>query len=96
VEKGMIVIGLEQGGPGERLGLHKGDIVVQLGRFYLSNEDLLGAVLEDVQPGERLAIGIVRGNMIVRATIQARRGDAAPAADPPATRPGRRSAGKRI
>ena len=46
-----------------------------MGRWYVTNLDSVGAILEDVQPGQGLRIGIVRGNMRAWATIRARKID---------------------
>ena len=65
----MQVTGVERGGPAERLGIRRGDVVFQLGRWYVTDTDRLGAILEDVRAGEAMRIGIVRG--IVRGNVRA-------------------------
>ena len=69
---GMQVTGVERGGPAERLGIRRGDVVFQLGRWYVTDTDRLGAILEDVRAGEAMRIGIVRGNVRTWTTIRAR------------------------
>ena len=69
---GMLVTGVERDGPAEKLGIRRGDIVFQLGRWYVTDLDRLGAILEDVQAGELLRVGIIRGNVRAWAAIQVR------------------------
>ncbi|HOF18814.1 MAG TPA: trypsin-like peptidase domain-containing protein [Phycisphaerae bacterium] len=68
VSQGLAVVALDAEGPAERIGLKPKDVVFQLDRLYVKDLDDLGSVLEDVAPGERLLIGIVRGN--VRAWVE--------------------------
>ncbi len=70
IAEGMVVTGLAKGGLGERVGLHRGDILFQLGKWYMKNWDGIISVLEDAQPGEILRIGVLRGNVRAWATIQ--------------------------
>ncbi len=77
-EAGLLVTSVEAGGPSERLGLRRGDIIFQLGRWYVTDLDRVGAVLEDVQAGQKLRIGIIRGNVRAWTVIEARRFDTSP------------------
>jgi serine protease Do len=70
---GMLVTGVEREGPADRLGIRRGDIVFQLGRWYVTDLDRLGAILEDVTAGEALRIGIIRGRARAWTTIRVRR-----------------------
>jgi len=81
VEEGLLVVGVEQGGPADRLGVRLKDVFFQVGRLYVKDLETLGRVLEDVQPGERLHVGLVRGCVRAWATIQARK-EAPPAEEP--------------
>ena len=79
VEAGLLVTEVVPGGPADRLGIRRRDIVIQLGRFYVADLDEIGAVLEDVRPGDSLRIDIIRGRTRAWATITARQPPAAPA-----------------
>ena len=80
LEWGMLVTAVERGSPAARLGLRRGDVVFQLGRWYVTDLERLGAILEDVKPGQVLQIGILRSNEGAWTTIQARRIDTLPPA----------------
>ena len=75
----MLITGVVTGAPAHRLGIRRGDVVFQLGRWYVTDLDTVGAILEDVRPGERLRIGILRGRVRALVVITARQ--------PPTTRP---------
>ena len=79
VEQGLLVVEVEKGSPADVLGLRRGDIVFQIGRWYVTSMETVGSVLEDVPAGAGVRIGIIRGNVRAWATMKARQ--------PPATRP---------
>lgn len=62
VDRGVVVTGIDPDGVADRLRLAVGDVIYQLGRWYVRELDNVGAILEDVQPGDVLRIGIIRGN----------------------------------
>ena len=68
---GLVVVGIDAGGPADRLGVRLKDVLFQVGRFYVKDLDQLGMILEDVGPGEGIRIGGVRGNVRYWATIRA-------------------------
>ncbi len=77
VEAGLLVTGVEGGSPAGQLGLRRGDIVFQMGRWYTPDLEMVGAILEDVAPGTMMQLGIIRGRVRAWAAIKARK--------PPAT-----------
>jgi len=74
-DRGLLVGGVVRDSPAGRLGVRVRDVLFQLGGDYVGSLDDMGKVLEDVQPGQVLRIGIVRGN--VRYWTQLRLGEAA-------------------
>ncbi len=68
----LLVVGLDPGGPADKLGLELKDIVFQVGNFYVKDLDSLGIILEDFKPGQAVKIGIARGNVRAWAPIRAR------------------------
>ncbi len=80
LEWGMFVTAVERGSPAARLGLRRGDVIFQLGRWYVTDLERLGAILEDVKPGQALQMGILRGNEGALTTIRARTIDTSPPA----------------
>lgn len=70
-ERGLVITRIVRGGVAERVGLEVGDVLFQLGRSYVLTPDDLGTVLEDVEPGQVLRIGIVRGRYRIWGQIQA-------------------------
>lgn len=94
VDAGLLVVGVDAGGPADRIGLRPRDIIFQVGRFYVQDLDALGMLLEDVPPGEAVKIGVARGSVAAWVTIQASRAaqprpgpQTAPATQPPKPRP---------
>ena len=71
VGRGLLVVGVEGGSIAEKLGLELGDVVFQVGKWYVRDLDNLGILLEDIKPGQRIQIGIVRGNVRAWASITA-------------------------
>jgi serine protease Do len=74
VDRGLLVVGLEEGSPAQRLGIEVRDVLFQVGKFYVTDLETLGVVLETIEPGERVQIGIVRGNVRTWVHITARKG----------------------
>jgi serine protease Do len=78
VESGLVVMSVEADSPAEKLGLRRGDVVFQVGRFYVGDLDKLGAILEDLQAGASLQIGIIRGTTRAWGPITARQAEPPP------------------
>jgi len=81
LEAGLLVTGVVANGPAARLGIRRGDVIFQLGRWYVTDLDRVGSILEDVQPGDRVGIGILRGNARMWSTITAGEVDVSPPPD---------------
>jgi len=71
---GLLVVGIEAGSPADKLGLKLKDILFQVDRLYVKDADGLGIIIEDLQGGRSVKIGIVRGLIRVWAPIRARKG----------------------
>ncbi|NBB95963.1 MAG: PDZ domain-containing protein [Planctomycetes bacterium] len=76
---GLLVVGVEEHSPGHRIGVRAGDILFQLGEAHVKDLDTLGRLLEDVDGGELIRIGILRGSTAALTQIRLRE---APAAEP--------------
>ena len=72
VSRGLLVVGLDEGGPAHRLGLRLKDVLFQVDKYYVHSLDDLGMILEDVQAGRSIKIGIARGHVRAWANITAR------------------------
>ena len=59
--RGLVVVGIEAGSPAQKLGIDLKDIIFQIGRFYVTDLDTLGVILEDVKPGDAIRLGGARG-----------------------------------
>ncbi len=77
IGRGLLVVGVEANSPANRLGIEVRDVVFQMGRLYATDLDGLGMILEDVQAGQKMQIGIVRGNVRAWAPITARKASSA-------------------
>jgi len=73
LDGGLLVVGIEQGSPANRIGLRLKDVIFQAGKFYVTDLETLGILLEDFPAGEALRIGVARGSVAVWARIVARR-----------------------
>jgi serine protease Do len=59
-DTGLVVVHLESGSPGYQIGIEPNDVLVSIGRHYLSTLDDLGVLLESVKPGDVVPFSVVR------------------------------------
>ncbi len=57
---GVIVVGVEPDSPGQRAGIAPGDLLVSLGRYWLTDVDDLGTLLAEARSGQLVDIGFRR------------------------------------
>ncbi|UCD74495.1 MAG: trypsin-like peptidase domain-containing protein [Phycisphaerales bacterium] len=57
---GLLVLDVERGGPADQLGIVRRDILLSLGRHYVSSLEELGQLLEPVDAGRKLDVSILR------------------------------------
>ena len=72
VDRGLLVVGVDADSPADALGIQLKDVIFQMHRFPVTDLDALGIILEEVKGGQKVQIGIVRGNVRAWATIAAR------------------------
>ena len=84
VGSGLLVVGVDAGRPAHAIGIALKDVLFQVGRYYVKDLDTLGVTLEDVQPGQTVRVGIVRGSIATWVQLRA-----APADQDAAPRPRR-------
>ncbi|MFW6133755.1 MAG: trypsin-like peptidase domain-containing protein [Planctomycetota bacterium] len=77
-DRGLLIVGVSEGGPAHKLGLRLKDILFQVDKYYVADLEDLGMVLEGVQPGRRIRIGIIRGRQAVWLVVRTRRDADAP------------------
>ncbi len=65
---GLIVTGLDKGGPGERAGLERGDVLLRFGSLSLDTLDHLSVALEQVGEGQ-VGLLLLRRGRLYRAII---------------------------
>ncbi|MFP4052291.1 MAG: trypsin-like peptidase domain-containing protein [Phycisphaerae bacterium] len=73
LDAGLLVTGVEEGGPADRLGIHLKDVIFQVGRLYVKKPSEIATMLEDLQPGDRIRVGLARGNVAAWVVLPARR-----------------------
>lgn len=78
LDSGLLVVGVTKGSPADRIGLRLKDVIFQVGRYYVTDLDTLGIVLEDVRPGDVVRLGVGRGSVVTWVQIRAARGPARP------------------
>ncbi len=71
VDAGLVVTEVRRDGPADGLGMRPRDVLFQVGRLFVKDMDDLGMVLEDVEPGDRLRLGVARGSVRVWVTAVA-------------------------
>jgi S1-C subfamily serine protease len=69
LEEGVIVAGVVPGGPGERAGLREGDVIVSFDAEEISSRRDLYMRLWRHEPGERIAIEVMRDNKVCRVDV---------------------------
>ncbi len=57
---GVIVMGVEPRSPADQLGLRPGDLLVSMGRYWLTDVEQLGALLAEVLPRDPIDVGFRR------------------------------------
>lgn len=65
VNQGLLVVGIEPGSPAQKLGIKLKDVILKVGRLYVTDMETLGVLLEDVQPGQVVKIDLIRNNIRV-------------------------------
>jgi serine protease Do len=73
LESGLMVTSVDEGSPAEKVGLKLKDVIFQVGRMYVKSPADVGALLEDLKPGESVRIGVARGNVAAWVTLTARK-----------------------
>ncbi|MBE3069643.1 MAG: trypsin-like peptidase domain-containing protein [Planctomycetes bacterium] len=71
VDRGMLVAGVEKGGPADKAGFRAGDVVVQIDRYRVEDADTLGSLMAQVDPGDGILFYVVRGRTVARALLMA-------------------------
>jgi S1-C subfamily serine protease len=66
LEEGVVIAGVVPGGPGERAGLREGDLIVSFNAEEIGSRRDLYMRLWRHEPGERVAIEVMRGNKVNR------------------------------
>jgi S1-C subfamily serine protease len=59
VDVGALVLEVAPGGPAERAGLQRGDVIVGFGGQSVADSEALGALIRSRRPGQRVEVGIV-------------------------------------
>ena len=78
VDRGLLVAGVEPGSPAAATGLRAGDVIVQVDRYRVADLETLGALLVQVEKGNRILFFVVRGQSVMQAALTARAGTDGP------------------
>ena len=70
--QGLVITKTENGGPAAAAGLRPLDVIVQIGRFRLTQPDHLGLLLQQVKTGASIQVVIVRRDYFGRAVVKVR------------------------
>ncbi len=72
LDSGLLVVGIDADGPADRIGLQLKDVIFQVGKFYVSDLEALGILLEDFPSHQAVRIGVARGSVAVWVQVRAR------------------------
>jgi len=78
---GLVVVGVEAGSPAHRIGIDLKDVIFQVERYYVTDFDTLGVILEEIKPGEAIRIGGARGYVRYYTAIRASDGKRRPSGE---------------
>jgi len=78
VDRGLLVAGVEPDSPAAATGLRAGDVIVQVDRYRVADLETLGALLVQVEKGNRILFFVVRGQSVMQAALVARAGTDGP------------------
>jgi serine protease Do len=83
VREGLLVTEVAGDSQARRVGIAPGDVVFQVGRFYVRNLEDAATILEDIEAGSRVRIGILRRNVAAWVALKAQPVDPQDRAAPP-------------
>jgi len=69
LDEGVVIAGIVPGGPGDKGGLHEGDLIVSLNAQEVATRRDLYLSLWHHEPGERLTVEVMRDNAVRRLEI---------------------------
>lgn len=75
VSEGLLVVGIEPDSPAAQLGVQLKDVIFQFGKLYVTDLDSLGLILESLNDGDKVNLGLIRGNVRAWAPIPVRKKD---------------------
>ncbi len=70
--EGVIVVQLEKGGPAEKAGLKRGDIIVKINDKKIKNAEDAEIAVSDITVGDKIRIVAKRGNKILHINFKAK------------------------
>ena len=69
--RGLVVVGVAAGSSAQRIGIDLKDVIFQIERFYVTDFETLGVILEEIKPGQTVRLGGARGNVRYWTAIRA-------------------------
>jgi serine protease Do len=57
---GLLVVNVEPGGPADKIGIERRDVLLSVGRWHISSIEELGQLLEIADPGQEVAVSVLR------------------------------------
>jgi serine protease Do len=71
VARGLLVTEVAQGCAAQKVGIAARDVLFQVDRFYVEDFDDVATLLEDLEPGQKVRLGILRRNVAAWVTLPA-------------------------
>jgi S1-C subfamily serine protease len=73
VDRGLLVTSVEEDSPADAIGIRVKDVLFQIGRFYVTDLEGLGTLLEELKPGQAVKVGVARGSVAAWVTLRTRK-----------------------
>ena len=72
IDAGVLITAVDKGSPAAEAGMEKGDIIFQLGPYYVNSIEDVANLLKSAKPETKVVVGIVRANSRGRVEMKIR------------------------
>jgi serine protease Do len=72
VQQGVLIMRVEADSPAQKAGLKPGDVLFQIGPYYVTSMDDVATLIKPQEAGTRARVGVIRGDQRARTVIEIR------------------------